>query len=230
MISNCGKNENGKLVGGIPGDQTGQEWEIRTWYSRPWTFVARFPEDIAKEIARLATEAAQNNNVGYGQDDRETFWAAMVAMGFKVKDIRVKCAADCSCGTLSIVKAVGHILNKTPLININHRGTTSTAASQLKAAGATILSGPQYLKGDSLLLPGDILIAEGKHMCVNLSVGTNVPIASGGSAGTTYVIKGGDTLSKVARNYNTTVAAIMKLNPSIKDANKISVGLVVRVR
>lgn len=45
----------------------------------------------------------------------------------------------------------------------------------------------------------------------------------------TYTVKSGDTLSKIAREYNTTVSAIAKLNPSIKDVNKIYVGQVIVV-
>jgi LysM repeat protein len=47
--------------------------------------------------------------------------------------------------------------------------------------------------------------------------------------GTTYVVKKGDTLSKIAKTYGTTVKAIMALNSNIADADKISVGQVIRV-
>ena len=40
----------------------------------------------------------------------------------------------------------------------------------------------------------------------------------------TYTVKKGDTLSKIAREYGTTVNAIAKLNPDIKDVNKIYIG------
>lgn len=45
----------------------------------------------------------------------------------------------------------------------------------------------------------------------------------------TYIVKKGDTLSRIAKNYNTTVSALMKLNPQIKNANLIYVGQVVTV-
>ena len=41
-------------------------------------------------------------------------------------------------------------------------------------------------------------------------------------------IKSGDTLS-IARKYNTTVAGLMKMNPQIKDKNKIKAGEFIRV-
>lgn len=45
-----------------------------------------------------------------------------------------------------------------------------------------------------------------------------------------YTVKPGDTLSEIAESRNTTVAKIMKLNPGIKNANMISIGMRVRTR
>ena len=47
---------------------------------------------------------------------------------------------------------------------------------------------------------------------------------------TTYTVKKGDTLSGIAKRYNTTVKQLQKWNPSlISDVNKISVGWVLNV-
>lgn len=45
-----------------------------------------------------------------------------------------------------------------------------------------------------------------------------------------YVVKKGDTLSGIAKKYDTSVAQIMKWNPIIKDKNKIMVGWKLRVK
>lgn len=50
------------------------------------------------------------------------------------------------------------------------------------------------------------------------------------STTTYYVVKRGDNLSKIAKMYNTTVSAILKLNPEIKNPNLIYVGQKIRVR
>lgn len=55
-------------------------------------------------------------------------------------------------------------------------------------------------------------------------------VGAGGTVSTYYTIKSGDNLSKIAKQYGTTVAAIMKLNPSIKDANKIYPNQKIRVK
>lgn len=48
-------------------------------------------------------------------------------------------------------------------------------------------------------------------------------------AGKTYTVKRGDTLSDIASRNGTTVAAIMKKNPSIKNANMIYAGQVIKM-
>lgn len=46
---------------------------------------------------------------------------------------------------------------------------------------------------------------------------------------TSYSIKSGDTLSAIARKNNTTVATLMKLNPQIKDKDKIYAGRTMKL-
>lgn len=48
-------------------------------------------------------------------------------------------------------------------------------------------------------------------------------------ANVTYTVKKGDTLNSIAQKYNTTVSKLMRLNPSIKNANLINVGQVLVV-
>ena len=56
-------NEKGSATGGNPGDQTGREFLIRSYYNYPWDYVLRYPEtaekihkktnaDIAREVIR----------------------------------------------------------------------------------------------------------------------------------------------------------------------------------
>ncbi|KPB03382.1 C40 family peptidase [Bacillus sp. CHD6a] len=45
----------------------------------------------------------------------------------------------------------------------------------------------------------------------------------------TYTIKAGDSLSIIAKDHQTTLANLLKLNPSIKDVNKIYVGQIINV-
>ncbi len=45
----------------------------------------------------------------------------------------------------------------------------------------------------------------------------------------TYTIQSGDTLSTIARRWNTTVTRLLELNPTITDVNRIYVGQVIKV-
>jgi LysM repeat protein len=68
-----------------------------------------------------------------------------------------------------------------------------------------------------------------------LNSGTLPGFAAGGSttttsAGTQYKIKYGDTLSEIAARFGTTTAALMALNTSIKNANKIYAGQTIWIK
>lgn len=76
--------------------------------------------------------------------------------------------------------------------------------------------------------PNRISIGQVINLSKVSSTTTNSPSVTSPSNGS-YTVKKGDTLSKIAKNYKTTVSSIMKLNPSIKDANKIRVGQVIKI-
>lgn len=63
-----------------------------------------------------------------------------------------------------------------------------------------------------------------------LNSGAIPGFASGGSAGTSYKVKYGDTLSGIASKFNTTVSALMALNKTIKNANVIYAGMTLVIK
>jgi len=67
-------------------------------------------------------------------------------------------------------------------------------------------------------------ITEKKTVTDNKGAPTT-PIDPG--TGTEYVVKKGDTLSAIAKRYGTTVDALLKANPNIKNPNLIKVGQVI---
>ena len=175
-ISNSGHDENGKYSGGAAGDQTGTEWQIINWYNRPWNVVLRFEDSqIANLIAELAIEAANNNNIGYDQSQRTTFWAALEKSGYRPKNITTKCEADCSAGVAAIVKAVGYLLSKSALQAVSKDAYTGNLRKVLINAGAKALTDSKYLSGYSNLRPGDILLNEGHHTAISLGGGSVSP-------------------------------------------------------
>ena len=68
MISNCGHDENGRYSGGKAGDQTGTEWQVINWYSRPWKCVLRHPN--AKVRAMIASMCIFRKNCASVPEER----------------------------------------------------------------------------------------------------------------------------------------------------------------
>ena len=175
MISNCGHDERGKYAGGQPGDQTGGEWCIRTWYNRPWNCVLRHSDQrVREDLARVARAAANNNLVGYCQSHRGTYYAHLKASNWDPAKITIACEADCSSGVAANVIAVGHRLGVAGLQRVNQNLTTYNMRSALKSAGFQVLTASGYLTSDAYLLPGDILLNDNAHVATNLDKGKYV--------------------------------------------------------
>ena len=181
MIANSGHDERGKYSGGQAGDQTGKEWEIRSWYkySYNWNCVLRYPDiAVGKKIAELAKEAANNNNIGYNQGNRTSFWFALEKAGYYPSKIKTKCDADCSSGVSAIVKAVGYLLNIPKLKELSITNYTGSMKPNFKAVGFEVLTDSKYLDSDAYLMPGDILLNVTHHTCINLDYGSKVKAES----------------------------------------------------
>lgn len=172
QISNSGSDERGQYSGGQAGDQTKNEWSIRTWYNRPWNVVLRYPDkEIGKLIAELAIEAANNDNIGYDQNQRGTYWQQLSKVGYRPSKITTPCEADCSSGVAANVKAVGYLKGLTKLQNVSADAYTGNLKNALVNAGFKALTDSKYLTGYNYLLPGDILLYEGHHVATNLGIG-----------------------------------------------------------
>lgn len=230
MISNCGHDENGKYSGGAAGDQTGTEWEIRTWYNRPWNCVLRHPDrNVGNMLADLARKAAQNNLVGYDQNQRGTYWQHLKASNYDPAQITIKCEADCSSGVAANVKAAGYRLGIKALQNVSADCYTGNLRAALKAAGFEVLTDSKYLTSDAYLLPGDILLYEGHHTATNLDTGSKAGSSTPGTpvSGDTYTVRSGDTLSEIAAAWGVSVSDLAAYN-GISNPNVINVGQVIK--
>ena len=205
-ISNCGHDENGRYAGGKAGDQTGTEYQIMNWYSRPWLCVLRFNDArIAAMIADMATKAAQNNLIGYDQgtagnsNDRYSFWQHLKASNYDPVQITVACESDCSASTAAIVKGAGYRLNNAKLKAVSIYLTTRNMRAAMKAAGAKVLTDSKYLTSGDYLKAGDILLNDNHHVAIAVTTGakastpsttltgtfqTRLPILRKGSSGT----------------------------------------------
>lgn len=230
MISNCGHDENGKYTGGAAGDQTGTEWEIRTWYNRPWNCVLRHPDrNVGNMLADLARKAAQNNLVGYDRNQRGTYWQHLKASNYDPAQITIKCEADCSSGVAANVKAAGYRLGIKALQNVSADCYTGNLRAALKNAGFEVLTDSKYLTSDVYLLPGDILLYEGHHTATNLDTGSKAGSSTPSTpiSGDTYTVRSGDTLSEIAAAWGVSVSDLAAYN-GISNPNVINVGQVIK--
>ena len=172
-ISNSGSDENGNYKGGKAGDQTGREWYIRNWYSRPWNCVLRHPNaEIRACIATLAVKAAENDHIGYDQIQRETYRKALEAAGWDPAKITKDVESDCSAGVIANIIATGHILG---VAGLQKFGATYTGNLRKEAQnrGFQVLTDSKYLTRDDYLLAGDILLNDAHHVCTVVTNGTS---------------------------------------------------------
>lgn len=175
MIANCGHDERGAYTNGSSGDQTGTEWEIRSWYSRPWSHVLRHPDrSVGDTIAECAIQGAQNDCIGYDQNQRYTFWDELKKAGYWPKNIKNKCETDCSASTAACVKATGYIRNIDALKNVNSDCYSGNIRKALSNAGFEVLTDLKYLESDQYLFNGDILLCENHHVAICVSDGSKV--------------------------------------------------------
>lgn len=232
LIGHASIDENGKAKGGTAGDQTGKEVCTRTWYSKPWSLVLRCKDSSIAEKMAIACEAGcANNNVGYDQNQRNTFHTQAKAVGYDLSKVTVKCETDCSAFMTLCAIAAG----VAALEYSGNAPTTSTMKSKFVATGLfDVLTDSKYLTSDKYLKRGDILVKPGSHTVMALQNGSGVTqaMAQTSTSSTAYTftsfvkdvqtaigakvdgIAGSETLSKtvtVSKTKNRTHAVVKPL-------------------
>lgn len=211
QVSNSGMDERGGYAGGVAGDQSGREWQIRGWYSYPWKCVLRHPKkEVREKIAELHIKAAKNNNIGYDQYQRGTYWTQLQKVGYDPSKITVKCESDCSGGVIANTKATGYLLNISALKNLG-ASYTGNMRTGFKNAGFTVLTESKYLTSSAYLVPGDILLSDGHHTCVNLGIGSKTGYIQ------LYDTKNTSTTKKTTTEKKTTTTKTNKTTTSNPD-------------
>jgi len=174
-ISNSGKDENGTYHGGQAGDQSGHEWELKKWYSRPWTVVLRWPDiKVALKMAELGISAALNDRIGYDQYQRTTYWKQLEKAGYDPSKITVACEEDCTAGVTANCKAAGFLMDVPALEELAIDTYSANMKTRFVRAGFRALTESKYLTCPNYLLPGDVLLYEGHHAAMNITYGKNV--------------------------------------------------------
>ena len=103
--------------------------------------------------------------------------------------------------------------------------TTPSLPRRLKASLAIVLA--VLLFTTTIFLPASApLFAQGNG---DQSVGEAAALGSNQIVTITYTVKRGDTLGAIAKRYNTTVATLLRLNPQIRNPNRLSIGQRIQV-
>lgn len=161
-------SENGS-INGVKGDSTAKEVSIGNWYNGPWHFMAIHPDPIVREKHAAAVEAAcANDNIGYGQSDRNTLNTEAKAVNYDLSKIANKCNCDCSALQNVAAKASG-----AKNVKYTSNGwTTRTMRGALKAAGYVIIEDSTYLTSSAYCVRGAIYVKEGTHTVCGLTNGS----------------------------------------------------------
>ena len=216
-IGHASLDEHSRISGGAAGDQTGREVCVRAWYNKPWTSVIR-PKDsaIAEKIAHAMEQACANNYIGYDQSQRTTLYMHAKAAKWDLSKITLHCECDCSSLVAVCVNAAGISVSKDIY-------TGNEQAALVETGCFTVYTSSAYVGSSNYLKRGDILLGDG-HTAIVLSDGSNVDTQSSN----VYVVKSGDTLSKIAAQYNTTYQVLAAYN-NIINPNVINVGQVIKI-
>lgn len=237
LIGHASISENG-TINGTKGDQTGKEVCIRDFYSKPWDYVAIHPDANVREKHAKAVEAGcANDNIGYGQGDRNTLNTEAKKVGYDLSKITTPCNTDCSefmnvCAVASGAPGVTHASNG---------WTTSTMKSALQAAGYKIITSSTYLTSADYCVRGAIYVKSGSHTVCGLSNGSkyNQTLSAAGlsssssttssnTSSSTYTVEKGDTLSGIGTKLKINWKTIADLN-GIKSPYIINVGQVLKL-
>ncbi len=166
-IGHAVMDEHGKARGGKPGDNTGKEVVIGSWYNEGWNVVLR-PKDsaVAEKIAAAMEQACLNDAIGYNQGNRTTLYREAVKYNFRLNEIKNLCECDCSSLVSVCVNAAG--------VKVSKDIYTGNMVNALLATGTfEKLTEQKHLSSSDYLQRGDILVHEGSHTAVALDHGSN---------------------------------------------------------
>ena len=186
------QNENKKLTGGKPGDQTGLEVKCGNLYNFGQSRVYRCKDrNVALRIGAAAKGIAENNHFGYCQTHRSSSYNALKAVGWVVSKVTTNCEIDCSeLAACAVNVAYGKALISSSVYSGN-------IGAALKATGHfTELTASKYLGVSEYIQCGDIIVAPGKHVIVAYTDGSKVNVTTVGTVIGNIVKPGNQIIKK----------------------------------
>lgn len=165
LLGHALMDENRKASGGKAGDSTNREVSTVSWFDSDWNNLLRpLEEAVAEKLSVCMEQACTNNKIGYDQLQRTTLYTQAVKTGYDLSKITTACECDCSSLVAVCILAAGIKINKDIY-------TGNMASAILNTGKFKLLTDKKYLREDSYLKRGDILLCEGSHCAVVLSDG-----------------------------------------------------------
>lgn len=163
-------DENGKLSGGVAGDQTGLEVAIEPWYlhSKGWVIIRAKDDAVRERIAQCMEAACANNNVGYDQSTSWDLYDKAKQYGWDCSKVNTPVETDCS----SLVRVcVAHALQRDiPWFSTANEVEVLDATDEFQ-----IIREPKYTEASAYQMRGDILCTTVQgHTVVVLDDGSKV--------------------------------------------------------
>lgn len=145
-------DENGKLIGGQAGDQTGQEVAIEPWYlhQKGWIVIRAKEPTVAERIAAAMEAACANDLIGYDQSTSWDLYDKVRQYGWDCSKLSVPAETDCS----SLVRVcVAYATGK----DIPWFSTLNQVTMLSGTGYFDILTDAKYTQSPDCLKRGDIL-------------------------------------------------------------------------
>lgn len=163
-------DENGKVMGGQAGDQTGLEVAIEPWYlhDKGWVIIRAKDANIRERIAICMEAACANNLIGYNQDGSWELYDKSKQYGWDCSKVNVTANTDCS----SLVRVcVAYALQR----DIPWFSTANEAEVLYSTDEFEIIREPKCTESSAYQMRGDILCTTVQgHTVVVLDDGSKV--------------------------------------------------------
>lgn len=189
-VGSARHDENGKLKGGKPGDQTGVEVSTQDWYLHRKGWVVIRPKDpkVRAMIARDMEWACENPAIGYDQSQNYTLYNEAKKYGFNCSMVKTPCETDCSRLVRVCLAYAG--------IHVPTFYTGNEVEVLRKTGKFDILTSDKYTESSDYLLRGDIL-------CTKVTGHTVIVLTDGSKAGDDHAtLKNGSRGDDVAELQN----------------------------
>lgn len=160
IAENGGSGWDGKAKAG---DQTTKEVCVRSWYSKPWDFALRYPDDkIRLNVSAAAVKLANSNLVGYDQSERNTLYKALKSCGWDV-DAYIKSGKKTETDCSAFVYAV-YCCFVPSMRSDSNAPVTATMRNKYRDWGFAVITKENVnLSSGVGLTNGDIVVKEKSH-------------------------------------------------------------------